>query len=1148
MVGEPINLYLRPRNLELLLAKPSGKVIAELNEAFNRRHTLKLGQTNEISFDIPMEISLFGVQKPNPNTQKIRERYLVKAICGDFSEWYMIDEIKDNTADDSKQVAAFALQYELKDKIIRDYKTGDYENGEFIPKAYKASKALEDALSETLWSVGYIDSAFELSYRLFDVSSKTALDFVYEIAESFNAIAVFDTEDRTVSLKAPDSIGADRGLAIGYGKYLKTLERTSNADEMATRLKIYGKDGLSINEVNPSGTNYIEDFSFFLYPFKRDANKVTIQSSHYMSDELCHAILDYQELLASKKGQFSGLLTQRDSKNTELKAKLAEWQTLKDKYDQIFISNEVQRAMDVYQAYVLPYSNGTPSGITTSLRGRTRSDDAGNTDGFEYKYALMAKATNVAGLTFKVDGVTKSLNTNWSVISKLNAVQDPVVPPSVVVGTDGSFAAGDIWIKYTWFDGIRETKPSPATKVTIPQNGSFTLTLPSLPSGSNMMARIYMSTRKDDERLQGASSAVVYNYATGSVNANGQSLPQENTFVKSVISLSGSVSSNVSIVYAGITDTEFSAAGNEQSLIDKYSLDNIKSQMDAKLAEIGVIETAIDGIDDQIASLRDEIAIENNFTPELIKDRVRFIIEKEWSDSNYTVAQDLYDDGLKKFEEIRAPKTVLSMDIVNFLQIVECQRDWDKLVLGDKISILHERFDIEYNAKIIEVDLYYDEDNINLTIANVKEIETDEEKLTKMLYKSISSSTTLDLNKFKWDGIDATKSQVDQLINNKWDAVKREIEAGVNESISISQRGLIAKDPTDPDRYLVLQHGVLAITGDGGNTWKHAITSDGIVGERIFGKLIAGVNLMIDASDSSGTKTFTVDANGIDINGSALRIRGGMNGIALDPQTGISVIKSDNKFRALMSATDGFRLQAYELGSWVDKFSADQAGRLVAEDLVANKLIIKNGNTTMIDGNTMTLNLDGFVIKNGKLGSDNLEVKGLVVKNALDQETLRIGSDGSITMSGNITMKGGSIDWGNVTKPSYTASDVGALATNSPMLTNISATGIYTGTLYANQIFAGTLTGFTIQTTVNGKKRGAYIRGADGDMLFYYDDNELLRFYNDLNGYVFRVPTGRYLQIGSSTSGYTGSVSFGGNVDFSSATVTGLNNVVAKFG
>ena len=50
--------------------------------------------------------------------------------------------------------------------------------------------------------------------------------------------------------------------------------------------------------------------------------------------------------------------------------------------------------------------------------------------------------------------------------------------------------------------------------------------------------------------------------------------------------------------------------------------------------------------------------------------------------------------------------------------------------------------------------------------------------------------------------------------------IKNAVVAGNNNQVEIGIRGIIIKDPDDPMNYLVAKNGVLAITNDGGNTWK----------------------------------------------------------------------------------------------------------------------------------------------------------------------------------------------------------------------------------------------------------------------------------------------------------------------------------------
>ncbi|MFD4681104.1 hypothetical protein ACFWM6_21090, partial [Bacillus velezensis] len=82
-------------------------------------------------------------------------------------------------------------------------------------------------------------------------------------------------------------------------------------DDVVTRIYATGKDGLSINSVNPTGQSYIDDFSYFLYPFQRDQKRNVIQRSNYMSDALCHAILDYNDLVNNEGSSFYKLLDEK---------------------------------------------------------------------------------------------------------------------------------------------------------------------------------------------------------------------------------------------------------------------------------------------------------------------------------------------------------------------------------------------------------------------------------------------------------------------------------------------------------------------------------------------------------------------------------------------------------------------------------------------------------------------------------------------------------------------------------------------------------------------------------------------------------------------------------------------------------------------
>jgi hypothetical protein len=103
------------------------------------------------------------------------------------------------------------------------------------------------------------------------------------------------------------------------------------------------------------------------------------------------------------------------------------------------------------------------------------------------------------------------------------------------------------------------------------------------------------------------------------------------------------------------------------------------------------------------------------------------------------------------------------------------------------------------------------------------------------------------------------------LLTDEWDANKQKITAGVNNSIEVGNRGIIITNPDFPDEMVIMQSGIMALSKDGGETWKTAIKPDGIVAERLIGKIIAGQELFI----TNDAGTFTMDNNGMRIKASS---------------------------------------------------------------------------------------------------------------------------------------------------------------------------------------------------------------------------------------------------------------------------------------
>lgn len=694
MLGD-IDRNLKPTEYRLYLCKPNKDTIAELKEANDIVITTKLNALHELSFEIPYKIEKNRQFVDNAHVDMLRGHYLIRVNRVDSNgnvlekEYFVISKPSSSAQDgkETKRIQCYQLPYKLRGVLL---------------KAYSGTKTLREVLLETLvvktnWNIGTIDYHIENVYRTFDEGLTNMLDFVYKLAETFDVVVVWNTETMTVSFYKSETLGEDKGLSIEYGKYLKSINEDENFDNVVTRLYCYGNEDMSIERMNLTGQPYLEDLSFYLYPFKQDENGNIIKHSNYMSDDLCIAQLAYQEFLASKEP-------------IECKAETG--------------TNETN--------------------IKITNHGLQVGDYIENTD----KDAIRKVITVVDSNNFTVDSVPNQIPTDTILLYK-----------------EGTF--GKLFYKKEDLQQLLTQK-------------------------ENQMSDLVMDLAIILDNLDVA-------------NASGQST------------------------------TEL----NNQKIIKE-------AEIEAKQSEIDSINSQIADVDSALQRLRAEVAIENHFTPELIAERNEFIIESTWTDTNYTNDEDLYRDGKKHLKRLSQPLISYEIDIIDFLQVVSCQRDWDKLVIGDIVSIKYPNLGIDIKAKIIEIVNNVRSNTISLKIANAKDLQDGFLALEDLISNAVSTSTTLNLSKPKWDK--AEQSAIETIINNIWDATRAEIQAGINESVDISRRGIIIKDPNDSNKYIVMQHGVIALASvdeNGVVTWKTAIRPDGIVAETIRGKL--GQFVEIDA-------------------------------------------------------------------------------------------------------------------------------------------------------------------------------------------------------------------------------------------------------------------------------------------------------------
>ena len=169
---------------------------------------------------------------------------------------------------------------------------------------------------ETGWRFGHIDN--EVRYnsngepRLRWQESVEEDWYTYlnsTLAKQYNCITVFDDEHGLVNLYAIDNFGDDLKIFLSYDNYLKELSRTDNSSDIVTKLKLIGnEEKCHIEDANPTGLNYIENYSYFI-------------ESGDMSNELITALNTYDETVKERTITWKELNTQLLEKQNELTIK-----------------------------------------------------------------------------------------------------------------------------------------------------------------------------------------------------------------------------------------------------------------------------------------------------------------------------------------------------------------------------------------------------------------------------------------------------------------------------------------------------------------------------------------------------------------------------------------------------------------------------------------------------------------------------------------------------------------------------------------------------------------------------------------------------------------------------------------------------------
>ena len=247
----------RPEPPTLLLQTADERTIGTLPNVANLKITVNFSETSEISFDIPA----YSDGVPTPLYDKVVGYKVIR------TEHYgifllMKPEISGDGIEEIKSVTGYSLEKKLENKqFFLEEGTFNFWNPA-TPDDTILGRILEVSPG---WKAGYVAPSLIGRYRTFDQYDDYALSFLYDDAmDTFRCVVVFDVYNKTINAYDADDDVSALPIYLGFDNLVTDLDITELTDELVTAMTPSGADDLDIRQVNPTGTNWIYDISYFI--------------------------------------------------------------------------------------------------------------------------------------------------------------------------------------------------------------------------------------------------------------------------------------------------------------------------------------------------------------------------------------------------------------------------------------------------------------------------------------------------------------------------------------------------------------------------------------------------------------------------------------------------------------------------------------------------------------------------------------------------------------------------------------------------------------------------------------------------------------------------------------------------------------------
>lgn len=359
--------YKNAQDAEIYLCNPDKSLLGALY-AKNKNVILRFNSISELTFEVPKYVSnSAGEMIEHPYYERIATKRLVKV---DKIGWFRIIQAveTENATGAVKAVTAESHQAVFKDmgfveenRLYKFYDATDIYDENYDPDDAGAIPSVVGQLYQQLgitcdlnigditptidyekWKIIWIEEALRYSPAKTENVCRTlkgsdglfGYDFmVSNVEDAFQVIFEFDFLHHAIKIKSAASVATKTNIYLSFENLVQELALTEKSDEIVTVLSCKGTD-LDITSVNPMGTNYICDFSYFMgdetngYPWMSKAltGKLIEWKANVDASESTYSdyVAQLQDLYLEK--------TEYESKKTFVDLKLKDTEEVRDQY------------------------------------------------------------------------------------------------------------------------------------------------------------------------------------------------------------------------------------------------------------------------------------------------------------------------------------------------------------------------------------------------------------------------------------------------------------------------------------------------------------------------------------------------------------------------------------------------------------------------------------------------------------------------------------------------------------------------------------------------------------------------------------------------------------------------------------------------